>query len=126
MTEATLNKTATDPFEILGLADDAGEQTIRARYLELVKKFPPDREPDRFHEIQAAYQAARDPLILARRLINQCNPAVAPAWETVLTQYAKAPPPMTLEFLLSLGNQVPGYQANQLKNPTESDANNLE
>ncbi|REJ73773.1 MAG: J domain-containing protein, partial [Planctomycetota bacterium] len=51
----------SDPFQILGVPADAGEAEIRARYLELVKKFPPEREPEKFREVHAAYEAARDP-----------------------------------------------------------------
>jgi curved DNA-binding protein CbpA len=55
----------TDPYETLGLTSDVGEAEIRRRYLELVREFPPDREPDRFRAVHEAYEALRDP---ARRL----------------------------------------------------------
>ncbi len=48
-----------DPFAVLGVDDDAGDETIRQRYLALVRRFPPDREPDRFQEIRRAYEATR-------------------------------------------------------------------
>jgi curved DNA-binding protein CbpA len=54
-----------DPFEQLGLPSDADEAQIRRRYLELVREYPPDRAPERFAELHAAYEAVRDP---ARRL----------------------------------------------------------
>ena len=40
-------------------ADDA---QIRQRYLELVRKFPPDRAPERFAEIREAFDSLKDPL----------------------------------------------------------------
>ncbi|HEY2252389.1 MAG TPA: DnaJ domain-containing protein [Planctomycetaceae bacterium] len=52
----------SDPFEILGLAADAGDDEIRQQYLQLVREFPPDRAPERFAEIRAAYDELRDPL----------------------------------------------------------------
>jgi len=55
----------SDPYETLGLAQDAGETEIRHRYLELVRQFPPDQAPERFAAIHEAYEALRDP---ARRL----------------------------------------------------------
>ena len=58
----------TDPHEILALPKAAGEAEIRARYLQLVKEFPPDRVPERFAEIRAAFDELRDPL---RRLEKQ-------------------------------------------------------
>jgi curved DNA-binding protein CbpA len=46
-----------DPFTVLGVADDAGDAEIRRRYLTLLREFPPDREPERFQEFRAAYEA---------------------------------------------------------------------
>ena len=57
-----------DPFEILGLAQGAGDDEIRSRYLQLVREFPPDRAPERFAEVRAAYDELRDPI---RRLETQ-------------------------------------------------------
>jgi curved DNA-binding protein CbpA len=51
----------SDPYEIFGLNSDAGENEIRQRYLELVREFPPDRAPDRFAAIHAAYDSLRNP-----------------------------------------------------------------
>lgn len=50
-----------DPYEQLGLSPTADETEIRKRYLELVRQFPPDRAPQRFAEIRAAYDALQDP-----------------------------------------------------------------
>ena len=55
----------SDPFEVLGIGNDADEAAIRGRYLALVRLSPPDREPERFAAIRAAYDEVRDP---ARRL----------------------------------------------------------
>jgi curved DNA-binding protein CbpA len=49
-----------DPFTVLGVADDAGDAEIRRRYLMLLREFPPDREPERFQEFRAAYEALSD------------------------------------------------------------------
>jgi curved DNA-binding protein CbpA len=56
-----------DPYEVFELATDASESEIRKRYLELVRAFPPDRAPERFAEIHAAYAALRDPAERLRR-----------------------------------------------------------
>jgi curved DNA-binding protein CbpA len=57
-----------DPYEVLGLPRDADEAETRRRYLELVRQFPPDRDPSRFAEVRAAYDQVRDPV---RRLKTQ-------------------------------------------------------
>ncbi len=51
----------SDPYEVLELSHDADEAEIRRRYLELVREFPPDRAPERFAVIRAAYDQVRDP-----------------------------------------------------------------
>lgn len=50
-----------DHFDVLGLTKDASESEIRQRYLELVRAFSPERAPERFAAIHAAYSALRDP-----------------------------------------------------------------
>ena len=57
-----------NPYTVLGLAQGADEAGIRRRYLELVREFPPEREPQKAAEVRAAYDALRDPMV---RLENQ-------------------------------------------------------
>ena len=55
-----------DPYETMGLSPQADEREIRDRYLDLVRQFPPDREPERFASIRAAYEQLRDPAVRLR------------------------------------------------------------
>jgi curved DNA-binding protein CbpA len=50
----------SDPFEILGLPSDADDDAVRARYLELIRRWPPEQAPDRFAAVRAAYEQVRD------------------------------------------------------------------
>lgn len=100
-----------DPFQVLGIPIDASEETVRSRYLELVKKYPPEREPEKFRQIQIAYEAARDPVKLAQRLIDATRSDDIPTWQSVIDRFAEQPPQMSVEFLMSLGNQVDDYHA---------------
>ena len=52
----------TDSRAVLGVTPDADEQTIRKRYLTLVREYPPDRAPERFKEIRAAYEHLSNPV----------------------------------------------------------------
>lgn len=47
-------------YLILGLAPGATDEQVRQRYLELVRRHPPARDPERFREVAAAYEALRD------------------------------------------------------------------
>ena len=55
-----------DPYEILGIAPGASDAEIRARYLELVRRHPPDRDPERFAAVRQAYEQLRDPVARMR------------------------------------------------------------
>jgi curved DNA-binding protein CbpA len=99
-----------EPFHILGLSTEADEAEVRARYLELVKQFPPDREPEKFREIRAAYEATRDPLSIARRLTLPPGSDV-PSWSDVLAAQGRNPPRMSPDFVLSLGNRADNVPA---------------
>lgn len=98
------HSSGADPFQVLGVPEDASENEVRVRYLELVKQFPPDREPEKFREIRAAYDAAKDPLSIAMRI---CVPPGRefPSWSSLLEEQKRIPPRLTPEFLLSLGNR---------------------
>ncbi len=62
----------TDPYEVLGLTPDSDDTTIRKRYLELVKQHPPERSPEKFRDIRAAYDQLRDATTRVRgRLFEQ-------------------------------------------------------
>jgi curved DNA-binding protein CbpA len=49
-----------DPHVVLGLAADCDDETIRHRYLELVRQFSPEHHPEKFAAIRAAYERLRD------------------------------------------------------------------
>ena len=50
----------TDPYEVLGLPPDCDDEAIRRRYLELVRQFSPEHNPEKFAAIRAAYESLRD------------------------------------------------------------------
>lgn len=48
------------PWEVLGVDREASPEQVRAAYLALVKKFPPDNAPEQFEKIRDAYEHFRD------------------------------------------------------------------
>ena len=48
-----------DPFAVLGVDENAGDEAIKQSYLALVRAHPPDREPERFQEFRRAFEAIR-------------------------------------------------------------------
>ena len=51
-----------DPYQVLGIDPSADSEAIRKQYLALVREFSPERAPERFAEIRAAYETLRDPV----------------------------------------------------------------
>ena len=51
-----------EPYEVLGLTPDYTAEQLRQRYLELVRQNPPEREPEKFAEIRAAYAELNSPV----------------------------------------------------------------
>lgn len=94
-----------DPFKVLGIDSSANAETVRAKYLELVRLHPPDRDPAMFAKIRYAYEAAADPLVMAKRLIESIEVEPKP-WQELIDEQSQRPPRLLTELLLSLGNRT--------------------
>ena len=74
-----------DPYFVLDLPHDADEAAVRQKYLELVRRYPPEREPAKAAEIRAAYDLLRDPV---KRLEHQLfDVVVHETFEELLDKY---------------------------------------
>jgi len=49
-----------DPHVVLGLPPDCDDESIRRRYLELVRQFSPEHHPEKFAAVRGAYERLRD------------------------------------------------------------------
>ncbi|MDR2169183.1 MAG: J domain-containing protein [Planctomycetaceae bacterium] len=49
-------------YHTLGINPGCSEAEIRSRYLELVRKFPPETNPEKFAQIHNAYENLKDPI----------------------------------------------------------------
>ncbi len=45
-----------DPYAILGVLSDADDDSVRKAYLDFVRQFSPDRNPEKFKKISEAYE----------------------------------------------------------------------
>lgn len=59
-----------NPWQVLGVTQDASEEEIRAAYLRKVKEHPPERSPEAFERIRDAHEALRDPRRRATRVLS--------------------------------------------------------
>ena len=67
----------TDPWAVLGVDVNAGDEEVRAAYIEKVRQHPPDRDQERFEQIRDAYGLLRDPRRRAEQMILSVDPEQA-------------------------------------------------
>jgi len=68
----------TDPYRLLGVAESADDEGIRAAYLAAIRVSPPERDRKRFEQLRAAYESiatARERM--ARALFDTSAPTVS-------------------------------------------------
>ncbi|HRE48651.1 MAG TPA: DnaJ domain-containing protein [Aggregatilineales bacterium] len=72
---------AETPYTILGVTPDATAAAIKNAYFALVKEHPPERDPEGFRRIRAAYDALRTPDARAdtdRQIVHPPPPYIPP------------------------------------------------
>lgn len=84
---------AQAPLEVLGVAPDADEATIRRAYLTLLRQHGPGRDPVRFQAIRAAYDTLRSPARRARLAVEQPNLSGEALDGSILAVLEAAAPP---------------------------------
>lgn len=54
------------PYEMLEIPENADQEEVRRAYLEMIRRYPPERSPERFQEVVDAYRLIRDETERAR------------------------------------------------------------
>ena len=54
-------QSSTDPYAVLGVGHTASLEEIKKAYFALVRQHPPEKDPEEFKRIRAAYEQLRDP-----------------------------------------------------------------
>lgn len=68
-----------DPYEILGVSPDADDDAVRKAYLDLVRRFSPDADPEAFKRVNKAYEQLKDEKSRLRYyLLNTETPGDSP------------------------------------------------
>ena len=60
MNPDVISQPSRDPYSVLGLSRQADDEDIKRAYFQLVRQFPPEREPEKFRDIRTAYEQLRD------------------------------------------------------------------
>lgn len=83
----------SDPYRQLGVLESAGDEAIRAAYLAAIRACPPERDPQRFEQVRAAYEAiATEPQRLAYALFDVSVPTAQDLLELLSASWQPAPP----------------------------------
>jgi len=62
------------PQKILGIAQDAKAEEIRAAYLSKIKQYPPETDPAEFERVRDAYTILNDPHHRMRMMLHTAGP----------------------------------------------------
>ena len=52
---------SSDPYSVLDVAHTASTEEVKKAYFALVRQHPPEKDPEAFKRIRAAYEQLRDP-----------------------------------------------------------------
>jgi curved DNA-binding protein CbpA len=81
----------SDPYEVLGIARTATAAVLKQAYFALVRAHPPERDPEMFKQVRAAYERLRDPsvraetdMLLLERWPTPTRPRRAPKLDLVV------------------------------------------
>ncbi|GAC1354616.1 MAG: hypothetical protein NVS4B8_21140 [Herpetosiphon sp.] len=69
----------SDPYQVLGLARAATPVEIKQAYIAQVRLHPPERDPEIFKQIRAAYERLRDPAVRSETDMLLLTPLPVPA-----------------------------------------------
>ena len=89
---------------VLGVTEDAAPESIRSKYLELVRQFPPEAAPERFQEIFRANELLSDPMKQANAIWNVYAGPAPGLHEALETESVRVLPRLPKLALLALGN----------------------
>lgn len=79
-----------DPFDVLGVTPDVDDAGLKRAYFAKVREHPPEKDPEGFQRVRAAFEALRDAEHRERLAEQRGGGGVPEALELLLTQAEKA------------------------------------
>lgn len=70
-----------NPYKVLGISKNVGDQEVRKAYLALVRQHPPERSPEMFQRVRSAYTELQDQRLRLRfQLFNATHGESLDEW----------------------------------------------
>ena len=83
--------TSSDPYSVLGIAHTASTEEVKKAYFALVRQHPPEKDPEAFKRIRAAYEQLRDPTQRQQTDLLRWQTWIEPALEPLPAEAALDP-----------------------------------
>jgi curved DNA-binding protein CbpA len=90
-----------NPYQVLGIERAAGEAEIKRAYFSLVREHPPERDPEGFKRIRAAYEQLKAGKERAETDLFLIDVPSSAQVLSSLRQSTVEPPPITRESILT-------------------------
>lgn len=82
-----------DPYAILQVERNAGDEAIRAAYLAAIRQSPPERDRERFENVRAAYESISDERRRLEHDLFDCSqPSIDDLLSVVRADFTPSPP----------------------------------
>lgn len=81
---------SNDPYDILGVPPHADDRAVRAAYLDLVRRFPPERFPERFIPVNKAYETLKTEKDRLNHELFDRDPGISSPFQALLVHFARA------------------------------------
>lgn len=102
-----------DPFDVLGVLPDVDDAGLKRAYFAKVREHPPEKDPEGFQRVRAAFEALRDAEHRARLAEQRAGGGVPETLELLLNQAEKAQdaddPHTAIERLREAVDQFPDF-----------------
>jgi curved DNA-binding protein CbpA len=90
-----------NPYKVLGIEREASEAEIKRAYFSLVREHPPERDPEGFKRIRAAYEQLKASKDRAETDLFLIDEPSRPQVLSALRRSEAEPAPVTLETIIA-------------------------
>jgi curved DNA-binding protein CbpA len=74
-------------YFILGVKEDATNEQIRKAYLDMVRTYPPERDPERFRHINGAFESIKNEKARASYFVLKSKTEITSPFNAFLTAF---------------------------------------